>query len=87
MPNYLANYSFKHPDSALRPKDQLWGNGTVHINTDKVPVTAEEFKEIAKEVFRIGNGSYESVAITSLEPLDIFTDDTATVIEGTLINE
>ncbi|QFG12287.1 Hypothetical Protein OBI_RACECAR_192 [Arthrobacter phage Racecar] len=87
MPNYLANFAFTRPESALRPKDQMHGVGTIRIQTDKVPETAEEFQEIAKTIFRANPGQYETVALESLEPTDTFIDDSGDVLEGFVTNE
>lgn len=52
MHKYLVRYAFKHTDSTLRPVDQMWGYAVTTIETDKEPTTSEEFKEIAKQLFR-----------------------------------
>ena len=83
--NFLVHYSFAHPKSDLRPEDQRWGSGSVPVNTDKVPETDEEFKEIARHIGKLGG--YERVAITKLVPTDHFVDDSATVLEGLIVND
>jgi hypothetical protein len=82
--NFVVHYSFAFPESALRPDDQRWGNGSVPINTDKKPQTPEEFKEIARHIGKLGG--YETVAITNIEATDTFIDDTATILEGLVVN-
>jgi hypothetical protein len=85
MPNYIAHFAFERPDSDLRPEDQSHGVGEIHINTDEVPTTAEDFKEIARVVFQ--QGDYKTVAVTKLELLDNFIDDSSTILEGTIVDE
>lgn len=52
MYKYLVRYAFKHLNSELRPDDQMWGYAVTTIETDKEPTTAEEYKEIAKQLFQ-----------------------------------
>lgn len=85
MPNYLAHFAFERPDSALRPDDQLHGVGAIPINTDEVPTTPEDFKEIARIIFKTGD--YKTVAVTKLEPTERFIDDSSTILEGIIVNE
>lgn len=83
--NYIAHFSFAHPQSDLRPEDQRWGSGSIAINTDKEPKTKEEFLEIARY---IGNlGGYERVAITKLDRTDHFIEDTGEIFEGLIVND
>lgn len=51
MPKYIAEFAFKHIDSALRPDDQKWGYALLPIDTDKEPETEEEIKEVTKHIF------------------------------------
>jgi hypothetical protein len=87
MPNYLAHFAFTRPDSALRPDNQRHGVGTVRVQTDKEPETAEEFQEIAKTIFRSSPGQYETIGLTSLETTDDFIGDTGDTIEGFVVND
>lgn len=52
MPKYVVEYAFKHKDSTLRPKDQMWGMSRREIQTDKEPETQDEFNEISKSIFQ-----------------------------------
>lgn len=83
--NFVVHYSFAFPESGLRPEDQRWGNGSVPINTDKVPETDEEFKEIARHIGKLGG--YEMVAITSLDQTDRFIDNSSELLEGLVVND
>ena len=83
--NFLVHFSFAHPKSALRPESQRWGNGSIPINTDKIPETEEEKKEIARHIGKLGG--YEVVAITGIESTDNFIDDSAEIIEGLIVND
>jgi hypothetical protein len=85
--NYLAHFAFTRPDSAFLPENQRHGVGTVRIQTDKEPETAEEFQEIAKTIFRSNPGQYDTVGVTSLETTDDFLGDTGEILEGFVINE
>lgn len=83
--NFLVHYQFAYPKSELRPEDQRWGNGSIPINTDKVPETDEEFMEIART---IGNqGGYDRVAITKIDPTDHFIEDSGEILEGLITND
>lgn len=59
MHKYLVRYAFKHVDSALRPADQMWGFSVMVVEIDKEPTTNEDFKEIAKQLFRTKNDCEE----------------------------
>lgn len=83
--NFLVHYSFAFPKSDLRPEDQRWGSGSIPINTDKVPESDEEFKEIARHIGKLGG--YERVAITKLDPTDHFVEDTGEILEGLIVND
>jgi hypothetical protein len=83
--NFLVYYSFAFPKSDLRPENQRWGNGSIPIQTDKVPKTDEEFKEIAREIGKLGG--YEIVVITKLMPTDSFIDDSGEILEGLIVND
>jgi hypothetical protein len=83
--NFLVYYSFAFPESDLRPDSQRWGNGSVPINTDRVPETDEEFKEIARHIGQLGG--YERVAITKIEPTDRFIEDTGEILEGIIVDD
>lgn len=83
--NFVAHYSFAFPESGLRPESQRWGNGSVPIQTDKIPETDEEFKEISRYIG--GLGGYEVVALTKLEPTDRFIEDTGEILEGLIVND
>jgi len=83
--NWLVHYQFSFPKSDLRPEDQRWGTGTIPIQTDKVPETKEEFKEIARTIGK--EGGYERVAITKLDVTDHFVEDKAEILEGLIVND
>lgn len=83
--NFLVHYSFAHPKSDLRPEDQRWGNGSIPVNTDKVPETDEEKKEIARHIGKLGG--YEVVAITGIEATDHFIEDSGEILEGLIVND
>lgn len=84
--NYLVNFSFAHPKSDLRPEAQRWGHGSMPINTDKVPETEEDFKEIARTIGK--QGGYERVAINlPLQPTDKFVEDRGEILEGLIVND
>jgi hypothetical protein len=83
--NWVAHYSFAFPKSDLRPEDQRWGNGSIPIQTDKVPETKEEFTEIAREIGRLGG--YGTVALTKLDPTDHFIEDSGEILEGLIVND
>ena len=83
--NYLVHYQFAFPQSDLRPEDQRWGQGSISIQTDQEPKTAEEFKEIARVIGK--TGGYERVAITRVEPTDHFIEDKGEILEGLIIND
>lgn len=85
MPAYLAHYAFKYPESSLRPDDQMYGIGTVAIETDKEPTTAEEFKEICRTIGM--DKGYAQVAITEIEPTEEFVDDAVVVMDGLFAND
>ena len=83
--NFLVHYQFAFPKSDLRPEDQRWGTGSIPINTDKVPETPEEFKEIARTIGK--EGGYERVAITKIDATDHFIEDKAEILEGLIVND
>lgn len=83
--NFLVHYSFMFPKSDLRPDDQRWGNGSIPINTDKVPETKEEFLEIARHIGK--TGGYDTVAITKIDPTDHFIEDSGEILEGLIVND
>jgi hypothetical protein len=84
--NWLVNFSFAHPKSDLRPEDQRWGQGTIPLQTDKIPETEEEFKEIARHIGKLGG--YEVVAVQKpLKRTDHFVEDTGEVLEGFIVND
>jgi hypothetical protein len=83
--NFLVHYQFAYPKSDLRPEDQRWGNGSIPINTDKVPETTEEFTEIARTIGK--QGGYERVAITKIDPTDHFIEDSGEILEGLIVND
>lgn len=82
--NYIAHFGFELPLTELRPADQRHGTGSIPINVDKVPESAEEFKEIARYIGK--KGGYSRVAITFLQPTEDFVDDTTTLLEGFVID-
>jgi hypothetical protein len=83
--NFLVDFAFAHPVSSLRPESQRWGTGSIPINTDKLPETDEEKKEIAREIGK--QGGFEIVAITKITPTDHFVDDSSEILEGLIIND
>lgn len=84
--NFVVKYSFAFPASDLRPEDQRFGKGSVPINTDKIPETDEEFKEIARYIGHLGG--YESVGIElPLKQTDHFVEDSGEILEGLIIND
>jgi hypothetical protein len=84
--NFLVKYNFAYPQSDLRPEDQRWGHGSIPINTDKVPETDEEFKEIARHIGQLGG--YERVAIQlPIQPTDHFVEDKGEILEGLIVND
>ena len=83
--NYLAHYAFEFPESALRPDDQKHGTGSIPINTDEEPTTAEHFMEITRHIGKLGG--YAKVALMRLEPTDHFVDDSAEILEGLIVND
>lgn len=84
--NFLVHYSFSFPKSDLRPESQRWGHGSIPINTDKIPTTDEEFKEIARTIGK--QGGYERVALKlPLQPTDHFVEDTGEIFEGLVVND
>lgn len=84
--SWLVNYSFAYPKSNLRPDNQRWGNGSIAIQTDEIPETEEQFKEIAREIGRLGG--YEVVAVQKpLKRTDHFVEDTGEVLEGLIVND
>lgn len=84
--NFLVHYNFAFPQSDIRPESQRWGNGSIPINTDKIPETDEEFKEIARHIGQIGG--YERVAINlPLQQTDHFIEDTGEILEGLIVND
>lgn len=83
--NYLAHFGFELPLTELRPEDQRHGTGSIPINVDKEPETAEEFLEIARYIGK--QGGYSKVAITFLQPTDKFIDDSSTILEGILVDD
>lgn len=83
--NFLVHYQFAYPKSELRPEDQRWGNGSIPINTDKVPETDEEFMEIARTIGK--QGGYERVAVTKIDPTDHFIEDSGEILEGLITND
>jgi len=84
--NFLVNYNFAFPQSDIRPESQRWGNGSIPINTDKIPETEEEFKEIARHIGKLGG--YERVALQlPLKQTDHFVDDSAEILEGLIVND
>ena len=84
--NFLVNYSFAFPKSDLRPESQRFGRGSIPINTDKIPETDEEFKEIARHIGKLGG--YERVGIElPLKQTDNFTEDTGEIFEGLIVND
>jgi hypothetical protein len=83
--NYLVHYSFKFPESGLRPHDQSFGNGSIPINTDHAIETKEDEIEVARQIGKLGN--YEMVAINSYDRTDKFIDDSAEILEGLIVND
>ena len=64
----VALFDFEVLNSEQQPEDKRWGEGSIRITTDKEPVTAEDFQEIAKAIFK--KGGYAQVAVKS-----VFYDD------------
>lgn len=83
--NYLVHYSFKFPESGLRPHDQSFGNGSIPINTDHAIESPEDLKEVAREIGKLGG--YEMVGITGYDRTDKFIDDSAEILEGLIVND
>lgn len=83
--NYLAHFGFELPLTEIRPEDQRHGTGSIPIQVDKEPETAEEFLEIARHIGK--QGGYSKVAITFLQPTDTLIDDSATILDGMIIND
>lgn len=83
--NYIVHYGFEMPLSAVLPDDMRHGVGSIPINTDKKPETAEEFKEIARTIGK--TGGYAKVAITHLEPTDKFVDDSGEILSGLVLDD
>ena len=84
--NFLVHYNFAFPKCDLRPESHRWGNGSIPINTDKIPETDEEFKEIARHIGKIGG--YERVAIQlPLKQTDHFIEDSGEILEGLIVND
>lgn len=68
MPELVALFDFERLNSEQYPEDERYGEGSIRISTDKEPETEEDFREIAKAIFR--NGQYAAVAVKS-----VFYDD------------
>lgn len=52
MPKYIAEFSYTLQDTAFVEDEKKNGYGEIDIETDHEPTTEEDFKEIAKELFR-----------------------------------
>lgn len=85
MPRYTVAYAFRHRESALRPDDQMWGEGTMPITTDKEPETQEDFDEIAKTVFRAGNDYAEVKIKHVIESQISVNEDDDEPLEGEIV--
>lgn len=83
--NYVVHYGFAHPKSDLRPENQRWGTTSISINTDKPVESDEEKKEVARYIGNMHN--YERVAITRIESVDHFIDDSSELLEGIIVND
>ncbi|UDL16848.1 hypothetical protein SEA_ATUIN_185 [Arthrobacter phage Atuin] len=83
--NYLVHYSFKFPESGLRPHDQSFGTGSIPINTDHAIETPEDLKEVSRQIGKLGG--YEMVAINNYERTDKFIDDSSEILEGLVVND
>lgn len=68
MPELVVLFDFERRDPKQYPENERYGEGSIRISTDKEPETEEDFKEIAKAIFR--NGQYNAVAVKS-----VFYDD------------
>ena len=83
--NYLVQYSFKFPDSSFRSEDQMFGTGSIPINTDHAIETQEDEIEVARQIGKLGG--YEMVAINSYSRTDHFIEDSGEILEGLVVND
>lgn len=83
--NFVVNYAYKVLGADTKPEDERYGFGKVTVNTDKVPETPEELKEVARTI-GLECGPYEMVAIQTIEPLDKLIESGDVVIEGTIVD-
>ena len=82
--NFVVNYAYQVLGAEAKPENERWGFGKMQINTDKVPETPEELKEVARTIGL--EGQYEAVAIQSITPLEKHIDDGDVVLEGTIVD-
>lgn len=85
--NYTAHYMFERLNSETLPEGERYGQGVCPVTLERVPVTAEEFKEISATIGRAG-GYAKCNVIRLLPDKENFhvVDDSDEVIEGTVLD-
>lgn len=82
MPKIIAEYTYEHNGASLRPKDQLWGVGTVPLDVDHEPTTQEDFDEISRYI------ATEVVKDCAKLVLNrVYADPSIDIIEGELVED
>lgn len=84
MINIVVNYGYQKLGAAALPETERWGFGKMHLATERMPETEEEFEEVARTIGLAAG--YEAVAIQKVAPLDLILDDDGLVIEGEIVD-
>lgn len=78
----VAEYTFEHLDTILRPKDQRWGTGTIQLTVDHEPETQEDFDEISKYLAKEVVKDCKQLVLNR-----VYLDPSLNIIDGEFVDE
>ena len=82
MAEYIASYAFELREPI---NNQRGGYGELRISTDKPVDSEEDWREIARQCFQKGEGTYSKVMVTHLGVLDTTPDTDESTVSGEII--